>query len=95
MQWRNTIFRNESGTLSSELIREATRTTFEIWARRYGALPAEDLTTEVDIAATRRRRSRHARAGRCYELAGWLFVRELDPGHGRPARAIWRAPRPS
>jgi hypothetical protein len=93
MQWRNTIFRNESGTLSSELIVVATALTFELWARRYGAVPAEDLTTEIDIAATRRRRSKRAMPGRCYEAAGWLFVREVHPGHGRSAKMIWKAPR--
>lgn len=92
--WRNSLFRNESRTLSSDLIRAATEVSLEIWARRYGALPAEDLITEIDIAATSARRSRWVRPGRCYEAAGWIHVRDLDPGHGRPARAIWRAPRP-
>jgi hypothetical protein len=36
-QWRfrNSLFRNESRTLSSELIREATKLSFVLWQRRY------------------------------------------------------------
>ena len=37
--WRNSFFRNESATLSSELIREATRQTYVLWNRRYHAIP--------------------------------------------------------
>jgi len=93
IQWRNTIFRNESAMLSSELIIDATRTTYELWMRRYHALPSEPLTTEIDVAATRARRSRTSPPGICYLKAGWTFVRELDPGHGRPLRVILQASR--
>lgn len=93
VQWRNTIFRNESAMLSSDLIRAATTATFEMWKRRYGAMPAEELTTEIDIIATAGRRSKRSRPGRCYELAGWIHVKDMEPGHGRSAKAIWRAPR--
>jgi hypothetical protein len=92
--WRNSIFRNESRTLSSLLIEDATRITYELWARRYGQLPPEDLITEIDIEATRARRSKRSPPGRCYLEAGWLFVREIDPGHGRPARVVLKAPAP-
>lgn len=93
-RWRNTIFRNESATLSSELIRAATRLTYEVWERRYKALPPERLTTEINIEATRRRRSRHHAPGHCYLMAGWEHLYDLEPGHGRPARAVWAAPIP-
>jgi hypothetical protein len=93
-QWffRNSLFRNESKTLSSELIREATRQTFMLWKRRYLALPDEPLITEVDIEATRSRRGKSRPPGYCYLMAGWIHVTDLAPGHGRPPRAIFRAP---
>lgn len=93
-QWRfrNSLFRNESSTRSSDLIREATRQTFRLWQRRYHCIPDEPLETEIDIEATRARRSKRNPPGYCYLMAGWIHVRDLDPGHGRPARAIFRAP---
>ena len=94
-RWRNTIFRNESSTLSSDLVIAATRLTYELWLQRYKGLPPERLTSEIDIAATRRRRSRKHPPGYCYLMAGWEHLYDLDPGHGRPARAVWAAPLPS
>lgn len=41
--WRNSLFRNESGTRSSDLIREATRETFALWERRYRMIPPEGV----------------------------------------------------
>jgi len=91
-RFRNTIFRNESEHLSSSMIIEATRVTYEVWLRRYKALPSERLTTEIDIVATAKRRSKHKPAGYCYLMAGWEFLYEIDPGHGRPARVVYGAP---
>lgn len=93
MQWRNTIFRNESATRSSTLIAAAVLETYQCWQRRYKAIPPEDLTTEIDIAATAARRSKHALPGICYRHVGWTFVREVPKGHGRSAKVILRAPR--
>lgn len=93
MQWRNSIFRNESSTRTSSLIAHATLTTYLCWQRRYLAIPPEDLTTEIDIEATADRRSRSAPPGICYRHAGWEFVREVPKGHGRSAKVVLRAPR--
>lgn len=91
--FRNSIFRNESGTLSSSLIESATKTTYDLWLRRYGPLPEQDLITEIDVEATRRRRSKRKSPGACYMHAGWELVSIVNPGHGRPTRATLRAPR--
>jgi hypothetical protein len=93
MQWRNTIFRNESSTRSSELVAYATLVTYQCWLRRYLAIPDEDLTTEIDIEATRRRRSKRSPPGICYLHAGWTFVRMVPKGHGRSAKVVLKAPR--
>ncbi len=93
MQWRNSIFRNESTTRSSSLICHAVLTTYEVWQRRYLAIPPEDLTTEIDIEATAKRRSKGSPPGICYLHAGWAVVREVPRGHGRSAKVVLRAPR--
>jgi hypothetical protein len=64
--WRNMLFRNLGAGLSSELIREATEMTYREWIRRYGALPAERLRTEIGI-----REIRSTNPGYCYMMAGW------------------------
>jgi hypothetical protein len=64
--WRNMLFRNLGAGLSSELIQEATITTYVAWLARYGELPAERLRTEVDV-----RRVRSTNPGFCYLKAGW------------------------
>lgn len=93
-RWRNSLYRNESTVRSSDLIRDATRLTFELWERRYKAIPPEPLTTEIDIEATAKRRSKHHQAGHCYLMAGWEPIGIIEPGHGRPARVVFRAPMP-
>jgi hypothetical protein len=91
---RNVIFRNESSTLSSELIKAATITTADLWLRRYHMLPEAPLVTEVDVEKTRRRRSKKAPPGVCYLYAGWQFIGIFDPKHGRSVKAIYKAPLP-
>ena len=86
--WRNSLFHNSSGTLSSELVAEATRLTFELWERRYKSLPEVALTTEVDPIATAKRRSKHNPPGHCYLEAGWTFLRETPREHGRSPKVI-------
>lgn len=94
MQWRNTIFRKESRHVASEMIIEATRETYGLWRRRYGGLPAERLTTEIDIEATAARRSRRHPPGYSYLCAGWEILREVPAGHGRSAKVVLGAPPP-
>lgn len=64
--WRNMMFRNLGAGLSSDLIIEATAVTYREWERRYGALPAERLRTEIGIDAVR-----STNPGFCYLKAGW------------------------
>jgi hypothetical protein len=64
--WRNMLFRNLGGALSSDLIRSALAATYHEWTRRYGNLPAERLRTEIEIA-----RVRSGNPGYCYKVAGW------------------------
>lgn len=75
-RWRCSIFRNLSGDLSSDLVREATRLTYLFWERHYGARPTIPLTTEVDPAKTRRKRD----PGRCFRKAGWSARKGLTRG---------------
>lgn len=69
-RWRCTLFRNEGAGLSSDLVREATARTYAWWRSRYGVLPTERLTTEVDPRKTRRKRD----PGRCFVRAGWARI---------------------
>lgn len=61
------MFRNLYAGLASDLIREATRRTYEEWAIRYGRSPSERLRTEIGIG-----RVKSEEPGRCYRLAGWV-----------------------
>jgi hypothetical protein len=64
--WRNMMFRNLGAGLSSDLIVAALEATYREWARRYGALPAERLRTEIDV-----RQVKSKNPGFCYLMAGW------------------------
>lgn len=64
--WRNMLFRNLAGGLSSELIKSATERTYEEWIKRYGSLPQERLRTEIDV-----RKVQSKNPGYCYLKAGW------------------------
>jgi hypothetical protein len=61
--WVCSCFRNESDTLSSELIREAVAITRWFW----GEAPELGMVTFVDTTRVRRKRD----WGRCYRKAGW------------------------
>lgn len=63
--WVNSLFRNESESLSSELIREAIAATRTIWEP-----PSLGIITFVDAKKTRRKRD----PGRCYRKAGFQHV---------------------
>lgn len=64
--WMNTLFRNESPFLSSELIREAVAATLGIW----GTPPPQGFVTFIDTKKVRHKRD----PGRCYRKAGFKPV---------------------
>jgi hypothetical protein len=87
--WVNSLFRNESAALSSDLITEACAVTRGVW----GDPPPLGFVTFVDAAKTRRKRD----PGRCYRRAGWrhvgftkggLWAFQLAPDDFPPAQSI-------
>jgi hypothetical protein len=70
--WVCSCFRNESGHLSSALIREAVAATH--W--RYGEPPGRGMVTFVDAAKVRHKRD----PGRCYLRAGFRNVGQTKGG---------------
>ena len=92
-RWRNSIFHNDSTTLTSELVEAGTLATYIEWRAQYGELPPQPLITEIDIEATKARRSKHKEPGACYRAAGWREVARRTREHGRPALVILEAPR--
>lgn len=64
--WMCSLFRNEGGYLSSELIREAVAATR--W--RWPDVPTLGMVTFVDASKTRRKRD----PGRCYRRSGFAPV---------------------
>ena len=64
--WVNSLFRNEGGTLSSTLIREAVAATRWVWPD----VPPLGLITFVDTAKTKPKRD----PGYCYLMAGFRRV---------------------
>jgi hypothetical protein len=70
--WVNSLFRNESDRLSSELIREAVAHTRAYWPD----VPALGMITFVDAGKVRRKRD----PGRCYLKAGFRNVGETKGG---------------
>lgn len=69
--WVNSMFRNESPHLSSDLIREAVAATRSIWEP-----PPLGLVTFVDPTKVRRKRD----FGRCYRRAGFREVGQTKGG---------------
>jgi hypothetical protein len=88
IHWRCSIFRNEGGGRSSDLIREATARTYDFWRSHYGGLPSVPLRTEVDAAKVRPKRD----PGRCFLRAGWRNVGTTKGGHGRAKLVVLEAP---
>ncbi len=70
--WLCSIFRNESGVLSSELIREAV--AISRW--RFGEPPALGMVTFVDPSAVRHKRD----PGRCFLGAGFVVCGACKDG---------------
>ncbi len=93
--WMNSLFRNESAYLSSELIREAVAATRAHWDA-----PPLGMVTFVDASKTRHKRD----PGRCYRKAGFKHVGFTKGGlyafqmlesampAAAPAREPWREP---
>jgi len=63
--WVNSLFRNESPYLSSELIKQAVRRTREIWPD----IPEQGLVTFIDS-----KKIRSTNPGCCYKKAGFKHV---------------------
>jgi hypothetical protein len=63
--WVNSLFRNESCALSSDMIRAAVLKTMEFWDA-----PEIGIITFVDADKTRKKRD----PGRCYRKAGFRHV---------------------
>lgn len=70
--WVNSLFRNESSALASELIREAVARTRGKWPN----VPALGMVTFVDAAKVKHKRD----PGRCYLRAGFRRVGETNGG---------------
>lgn len=68
--WVNSMFRNESGILSSVLIREAVAVTRSIWTE-----PTE-IVTFINREKVRKKRD----FGRCYRRAGFKIAGETKGG---------------
>jgi hypothetical protein len=65
-----TLFRNETGILSSELIIAACLFLLT-WERAQDVEWPDGAITGVNSKHTARRRSKHALPGKCYREAGW------------------------
>ena len=63
--WECTLFRNESGNLSSELICQAVDITKKYW----GNLPSDGITTTVASD-----KIRSVNPGYCFKMAGWKHI---------------------
>lgn len=70
--WINSLFRNESEHLSSELIREAVAATLVVWPEP----PELGVVTFVDASKVRHKRD----PGRCYRKAGFSLVGKTRGG---------------
>lgn len=92
LRWRNSLFHTESTLLTSSLIKSATSATFDYWRLHYRRIPRAPLRTEIDIDATRARRSKRHEPGHCYLMAGWRKVRDIPASHGRSAKVELEAP---
>lgn len=92
LRWRNTLYRNESGLLSSELVAWATLATYCEWLRVHGTLPSVPLRTEVHVEATSARRSARHEPGHCYRMAGWREVARVRRAKRKETRVVLEAP---
>jgi hypothetical protein len=70
--WVNSLFRNEGGHLSSDLIRHAVAHTRAEWPD----VPDLGMISFIDAGKTRRKRD----PGRCYRRAGWSHVGSTASG---------------
>lgn len=70
--WVNSLFRNESSALSSEMITDAVAVTRYL----FGDPPPLGIVSFVDDKQVRRKRD----PGRCYRRAGWRHVGFTESG---------------
>lgn len=73
--WRNMMFRNLGPMRASDLIRSAVADTARYWVERYGALPLENLRTEIKVAAIA-----STIPGYSYRRAGWVRLSKSPRG---------------
>lgn len=66
--WICSLFRNESRTLSSQLILSAIVATRNVWPN----VPDLGMITFIDEVKTQRRRSKRHLPGHCYRMAGFI-----------------------
>ena len=81
MAIENTLFRNESAALSSDLIRAAVK-MLPKW-NRFAPHP-DGLITGIGVEQTMRRRGKRNLPGHCFRMAGWT---EFEHRSGRAG--IW------
>lgn len=84
--WVNSLFRNESPHLSSDLIRDAVAATRFYW----GEPPPLGMVTFIDPAKVRRKRD----WGRCYRRAGFIPAKPAETKGGLVALQLWPAAMP-
>jgi len=82
--WECTLFRNEGGGKSSDLIREAVALIWDKW----GWPPRDGLITAVGIAETASGRGKWSQPGQCFVKAGWKPIGEKN------GKAWLQAPHP-
>jgi hypothetical protein len=73
------VFRNEGGVLSSDLIREAMEWAWQRW-------PTERLYTYIDAGKVA-----SSNPGYCFLMAGWRRCGTTKGGHGRSTQVILEA----
>lgn len=66
-----TLFRNESGILSSVLVTQAAAALLT-WDHARDVEWEDGMITGINSNKTSRRRSKHELPGRCYRAAGWV-----------------------
>lgn len=91
-RWRCTVFRRELGPRASDMIRVATAFTYDYWRRTY-AWPSVPLETEINIAATARRRGKRNPPGYSFICAGWKPIENARAA--ARGMAVLRAPEPT
>ena len=74
----NTLFRNESAALSSDLIREAVDLVWS-WNRLPPEFP-DGLITGIGAEQTEKHRGNGHKPGHCFRMAGWVEFNKKNMG---------------